>query len=116
MRKARTLAEAYNVSGNNLQKITKTIIEEPDITLQEIIDKLHLDCTVPSLSIKTSISLVSKQSPYFQVTANFFASFYKVLNQMTDIFFNLVFFHFAHQVPIRRHIQTFVGNFSDKWN
>ena len=53
MRKARTLAEAYNVSGNNLQKITKNIIEEPDITLQEIIDKLHLDCTVPSLSRKT---------------------------------------------------------------
>ena len=53
MRKARTLAETYNVSGNDLQKITRTIIEEPDITLQEIIDKLHLDCTFPSLRRKT---------------------------------------------------------------
>ena len=37
------------ISENDLQKITETIIEEPDITLQEIIDKLHLSCTVPSL-------------------------------------------------------------------
>ena len=37
------------ISENDLQKITETIIEEPDITLQEIIDKLHLSCTVPSI-------------------------------------------------------------------
>ena len=37
------------ISENDLQRITETIIEEPDITLQEIIDKLHLSCTVPTI-------------------------------------------------------------------
>lgn len=37
------------ISENELRRITETIIEEPDITLQEIIDKLHLRCTVPSI-------------------------------------------------------------------
>ena len=43
------LGRKLKISENDLQRITETIIEEPAITLQEIIDKLHLSCTVPSI-------------------------------------------------------------------
>ncbi len=97
MRKAKILAEAYDVSErtvfrlvaqknskgsvelqtskrgrkpkiseNDLQKITETIIEEPDITLQEILDKLHLSCTVPTLCkiIRHKLGFTRKKKVY----------------------------------------------------
>ena len=54
------------ISENDLQKITETIIEEPDITLQEKIDKLHLSCTVPSLCriIRHKLGFTRKKKVY----------------------------------------------------
>ena len=37
------------ITETDLQRITETIIEEPDITLQEIIDKLEINCKVPTI-------------------------------------------------------------------
>lgn len=37
------------ITETDLQRISETIIEEPDITLQEIIDKLEIDCKVPTI-------------------------------------------------------------------
>ena len=54
------------ISENDLQKITETIIEESDITLQEIIDKLNLCCTVPSICriIRNKLGFTRKKSLY----------------------------------------------------
>lgn len=54
------------ISENDLQRITETIIEEPDITLQEIIDKLNLRCTVPSICriIRHKLGFTRKKKVY----------------------------------------------------
>jgi len=54
------------ISENDLRRITETIIEEPDITLQEIIDKLKLSCTVPSICriIRNKLGFTLKKSLY----------------------------------------------------
>ena len=54
------------ISENDLKKITETIIEEPDITLQEIIDKLHLECKIPSICkiIRRKLGFTRKKKVY----------------------------------------------------
>ena len=54
------------ISENDLKKITETIIEEPDITLQEIIDKLHLECKIPSICkiIRHKLGFTRKKKVY----------------------------------------------------
>ena len=90
MGNAKMLSEAYNVSertvyrlaaqkkklGRNpkitetdLQRITETIIKEPDITLQEIIDKLETDCKVPTICriIRHKLGFTRKKKSLYAV-------------------------------------------------
>ena len=59
------------ITESDLQRITETIIAEPDITLQEIIDKLHLNFSVPSLCkiIRHKLGFTRKKKVYTLLNA-----------------------------------------------
>ena len=56
----------------DLQRIPETIIEELDITLQEIIDKLEIDCKVPTICriIRHKLGF-PRQQKFFAATNGF---------------------------------------------
>lgn len=54
------------ISKEDLQRTAELIIEEPDITLQEIIDKLQLDCKVPAMcrAVRYKLGFTRKKKVY----------------------------------------------------
>lgn len=54
------------LSKENLHQISKTILETPDITLQEITDKLQLDCSISVLcrAIRNKLGFTRKKKVY----------------------------------------------------
>ena len=59
------------ITETDLQRISETIIEEPDITLQEIIDKLEIDCKVPTICriIRHKLGFTRKKKVYTPLNA-----------------------------------------------
>ena len=64
--KTSTRGRKRKLTDENLKDISETIIENPDITLQEIKDKLNLDCSISVLcrSIRNKLGFTRKKKVY----------------------------------------------------